>query len=100
MRFSILLLASLASMVVAHPEPAVDGLEAANAQCGWPNGNCDQNGCDGGNGAGGITCSAGPYKGCQCGWGCGSNTGRCDENGCGGRDGRCQNAYRGCSCRD
>ncbi|KAI9736245.1 MAG: hypothetical protein M1834_001131 [Cirrosporium novae-zelandiae] len=72
--------------------------ERSNPNCGWPNGNCYDNGCDGDKSSDGITCTAGEYAGCECGYGCGSSTGLCDENGCDGVNGRCTASYKGCSC--
>ncbi|KAJ5963947.1 uncharacterized protein N7479_003823 [Penicillium vulpinum] len=93
MRLSIILLTSLASIATAVP-----ATDAANNNCGWPNGNCYGNDCHGELSGDKITCTSGKYLGCQCGYGCGRKTGKCNENGCDGRNGRCTNNYLGCSC--
>ncbi|KAF2674322.1 hypothetical protein BT63DRAFT_419620 [Microthyrium microscopicum] len=66
--------------------------------CGPINGNCDENGCNGIHAIDGITCVAGPYVGCPCGWNCGPDVGKCSDNNCDGDNGRCKNNYRGCTC--
>ncbi|KAE8355898.1 hypothetical protein BDV28DRAFT_128079 [Aspergillus coremiiformis] len=97
MRFATIFLVSLASLAASHPSANPDGAAVAN-NCGYPNGNCYDNNCHGELSADRITCTSGPYLGCQCGYGCGSNTGKCNENGCNGSNGRCTNNYLGCSC--
>ncbi|CAG8977539.1 hypothetical protein HYALB_00008720 [Hymenoscyphus albidus] len=97
MQLKALLLLTLASLAVSTPTPVESGTETSAARCGYPNGNCYENGCDGKPST--LRCSSGPYAGCECGYNCGSNVGSCYENGCEGVDGRCTGAYLGCNCR-
>ncbi|KAM5451369.1 hypothetical protein McanMca71_003827 [Microsporum canis] len=97
MRFTTLLIVGLASVATSFARPEADSIQARN-NCGYPNGNCYENDCHGELSSNKITCTSGPYLGCECGYGCGSNVGKCDENGCDGRNGRCTNNYLGCSC--
>ncbi|KAF2665038.1 hypothetical protein BT63DRAFT_428989 [Microthyrium microscopicum] len=88
--------AMLASSAIATPTDT--SIEAI--LCGTVNGNCYENGCAGDKSPGGITCTAGQWRGCPCGYGCGKNTGKCNANGCNGSGNRCTKNYRGCSCND
>ncbi|KAL1956000.1 hypothetical protein VTO42DRAFT_7900 [Malbranchea cinnamomea] len=84
-----------AALTLASPAPAD---HIILKKCGYPIGNCYENGCDGHLSQDKITCIGGHYMGCPCGYKCGRNIGKCNENGCKGREGRCTVNYRGCSC--
>ncbi|KAB8071864.1 hypothetical protein BDV29DRAFT_159062 [Aspergillus leporis] len=57
MRFTTILLASLASLAASHPSANPDEATAAKA-CGWPNGNCYDNDCHGELSPNRITCTS------------------------------------------
>jgi len=82
------------------PESVAEGLNLlARAACGTINGNCYENGCNGDSSLDGLTCTAGKYKDCPCGYGCSAKyIGPCAAYGCAGLDGSCTGDYLGCSC--
>lgn len=47
MQLTPLLLLTIFSLAAATPTPLDEGIDAPGAQCGYPNGNCNQNGCNG-----------------------------------------------------
>ncbi|CAG8955063.1 hypothetical protein HYFRA_00007077 [Hymenoscyphus fraxineus] len=47
MQLKTLLLLTLASLAASTPTPVEAGTETSAARCGYPNGNCYENGCEG-----------------------------------------------------